>query len=180
MTSQMVMARRLRVFILQKQGLNPEQIHDLLEPDFKVSLDTIYRDLRSMDKWLPEVIKLRDDAEEAAVDLLRLCKIAQIRLLQLSHVAPTGSAQVGAAKALLDSLDREIHLRTVTGQFKPVMQSVELTLPDLEGLDEDAVGAIVQNFMDDEARKLRQSQSEAVPSTEERPEDGLDPDRRGK
>jgi len=176
----MIKARRLRVFILYKQGMNPIQIYELLHSEYGMSQNTIYRDIREMEIWLPEVIKLRDKAEEAAVDLLRLCKIAQIRFLQLSYVAPTGSAQVGAGKALLDSLDREIHLRTVTGQFKPITQSVELTLPDLEGLDESAVGAIVQNFMDDEARKLRQSQSEAIPSTEERPEDGLDPDRQGK
>ncbi|GAH89582.1 unnamed protein product, partial [marine sediment metagenome] len=46
--------------------------------------------------------------------------------------------------------------------------------PELEGLDEAAVGAIVQNFMDDEARKLRQAESDALPGTEERPEDGVD------
>jgi len=180
MKAQMITARRLRVFILLKQGLNPRQIHNILEKDYDVGMRTISNDVRTMDEWLPEVIQLRDNAEEAAVDILRMVKVAQTRLLQLSNIADSGSAQVGAAKALLDSLDKEIQLRTVTGQFKPITQSVELKLPDLEGLDEAAVGAIVQNFMDDEARKLRQSQSEAVPSTEERPEEGLDPDRRGK
>ena len=177
MTSHMVMARRLRVFILYKQGLNPVQIYDLLVDTYGVSQNTIYRDLSTMEDWLPEIFTLKDDAEEAAKDMLRMVKVAQTRLLQLSHAADSGSAQVGAAKALLDSLDKEIHLRTVTGQFKPITQSVEITLPELEGLDEAAVGAIVQNFMDDEARKLRQAESGTLLGPEERPEDGLDTDR---
>ena len=125
--SQMVMARRMRVFIYFKQNLNPVQIHELLERDFPVSLDTIYRDLREMGDWLPDVIELKDDADEAAHELLRMFKVTQTRLFQLAHIAPTGAAQVGASKALLDSFSKEIHLRTVTGQFEPVSQVLDLT-----------------------------------------------------
>ncbi|GAG14123.1 unnamed protein product, partial [marine sediment metagenome] len=103
----------------------------------KMSQNTIYRDLRDMDQWLPQVFELRDNAEEAAIDLLRMVKVAQNRLLQLSHVADSGSAQVGAAKALLDSFDKEIKLRTVTGQFKPVTQKHEIgvSIPELSAED---------------------------------------------
>lgn len=52
---------------------------------------------------------------------------------------------------------------------------VEVTIPDLEGLDEDAVGAIIQNFMDNEARRLRQEQPSPLLSSEELPEKGVDP-----
>ena len=51
----------------------------------------------------------------------------------------------------------------------------EVKFPELKGLDEDAVGAIVQNFMDDEARRLRQEESGTVLGPEERPEHGVDP-----
>ena len=79
----MITARRLRVFILHKQSMNPIQIYDLLKDTYDVSQNTIYRDLRTMDEWLPGVIELREDAEAAAIDLLRMAKIAQTRLLQL-------------------------------------------------------------------------------------------------
>ena len=172
----MITARRLRVFILHKQGMNPIQIYDLLADTYDMSQDTIYRDLRTMDEWLPSVITLRDSAEEAAVDLLRMAKLAQTRLLQLAHVADSGSAQVGAAKALLASLQIEVDLRTVTGQFKPVPTAHELDvrLPDVAGLDEDAIGVIIQNFMDDEALKLRKGEPDPLQGPEERSENGLD------
>jgi len=50
----------------------------------------------------------------------------------------------------------------------------EVKFPELKGLDEDAVGAIVQNFMEDEARRLRQAESGNVLGAEERPEDEVD------
>jgi len=73
---------------------------------------------------------------------------------------------------LLDKLMPRKIEQKLTGA---VTQEVEVKIPELKGLDEDAVGAIVQNFMDDEARRLRQTEPELISSTEEQPEPGLDP-----
>ena len=72
---------------------------------------------------------------------------------------------------ILDKLLPKKIEQKVSGDLQ---QKIEVEGIELRGLDEDAVGAIVQNFMDDEARKLRQSESTPLPGSEERPEDGLD------
>lgn len=72
---------------------------------------------------------------------------------------------------MIDGLLPKKVIQKVSGELQ---QKIEVEGIELKGLDEDAVGAIVQNFMDDEARKLRQSESTPIPGSEEQPEDGLD------
>ena len=176
MTSIEIMARRLRVFELYSQGLSPGEIYSFIEPEYGCSRPTFNRDYRSMDKWLPELTKLKGDADAAGAKLLGRLEIAQQRLLQLSLTADSGSAKVGAAKGLVEAAMSEAKLRVDTGQLQqaPTKFIHEVEGVELKGLDEAAVGAIVQNFMDDEARRLRQPEPDALPGAEERPEDGLD------
>jgi len=178
MTSIEIMARRLRVFELYSQGLSPNDIFtNFIEPEFGCSRPTFNRDYRSMDKWLPELTKLKGDADAAGAKLLGRLEIAQQRLLQLSMTAESGSARVGAAKGLVEAAMSEAKLRVDTGQLRqePTKFVHEVEGIELKGLDEDAVGAIVQNFMDDEARRLRQAEPDTLQGPEERPEDGVDP-----
>ena len=177
MTSIEIMARRLRVFELYSQGLSPREIFtQFIDPEFGCSRPTFNRDLRSMDKWLPELTKLKDNVDAVSAKLLGRLEIAQQRLLRLTVTADSGSAKVGAAKGLVEAAMSEAKFRVDTGQLRqePTTIRHEVEGIDLRGLDEDAVGAIVQNFMDDEARKLRQSESTPLPGSEERPEDRLD------
>lgn len=53
--------------------------------------------------------------------------------------------------------------RLIKGEVEAAVKGeMEVKLPELKGLAEDAVTAIVENFLEDEARKLRQAKSEPV------------------
>jgi hypothetical protein len=46
---------------------------------------------------------------------------------------------------------------------------MEVKIPELEGLNEEAVTAIVENYLEDEAKRLREEQSTAVRGPEDSP-----------
>jgi len=176
-TSIEIMARRLRVFELYSQGLSPREIFtQFIEPEFGCSRPTFNRDLRSMDEWLPELTKLKDNVDAVSAKLLGRLEIAQQRLLRLTVTAGSGSAKVGAAKGLVEATMSEAKFRVDIGQLSqaPTKFVHEVEGIDLTGLDEDAVRVIIDNFMESEARRLRQAESSPPLGSEERPEDGVD------
>lgn len=146
-------ARRLRrVLELSTAGMTiPDISAKMKQEDFKASERTVWNDLHS--------IEAKDYQEEILRKQLVDITIADVEV------------RLKYRDKLLDKLMPRKIEQKVTSE---VTQEVELKIPDLEGLDEDAVGVIVQNFMDDEARKLRQAESSTLPRPEERPEDGLD------
>ena len=159
MNSTRVMGRRRLVFRYFSQGLSGTGMLEAVNNRYPCSLSTINRDLRCMAQWLPELLNLQEGDEDKAFErLIGNFMMSQERLLQLSYVGDNSNAQVGAARALAAVAQQEADLRMDSGQvrrepFKWV--GVHHVEPDLEGLDERAIGAIVQNFMDDEARRLR-------------------------
>jgi len=162
--------RLLQILELKTQGLTDLQVAEKMP----ISRATVSRELNS-----PQAAEIGRILRRRAEGMV--WPLIERQLQQIEGDPSIRSAQKliyrGQLIGMLTSLVPRQVEQMVSGRLQ---QKIEVEVVDLTGLDEDAVGAIVQNFMDDEARKLRQSESEALSSAEERPEDGLDPDRRGK
>lgn len=158
MDSTSVMGRRRLVFRYLAQGLSGARMHPIIEKSYPCSLSTIHRDLRCMSEWLPELLNLNEGDEKKAFErLIGNYMLSQERLLQLSYIGDNSSSQVGASKGLATVTQLESELRMDAGQLRREpfqLESVHHVEPDLEGLDEKAIHAIVQNFMDAEARRF--------------------------
>jgi len=118
-----------------------------------------------MRDWLPGLMNiLEGDGDQAFARLIGILRDAQERASQLSYTADNSNAMVGALRALAIAVKAESDLRMDTGGIVRTPFKVEhLRTVDLEGFDERAVAAIVQNFMEDEARRLRVNEEEEEP-----------------
>ena len=172
MNSTRVMGRRRLIFRYLSQGISGTGMLEAVNNRYPCSLSTIHRDLRCMAQWLPELLNLQEGDEDKAFErLIGNFMMSQERLLQLSYIGDNSNAMVGAARALAAVTQQEAELRMNAGQMARVpfqMVGVHHLEPDLDGLDEAAVGAIVQNFMDAEARRLRQLDQNVECSDEKR------------
>jgi len=152
-----IAGRRRLIFKFRALELTPAEMRVLISEKYSVSIDTIRRDLRLMTDWLPGMLSLQEDeADESLYRLVGLVQMAQRQLAKLSFSADNDNARVGASKALAAIACKEIELRQDLGRIPRMPISIKhIESIDLEGLDEEAIAAIVQNFMDDEARRLR-------------------------
>ena len=156
--------RFLQILELKTQGLTDIQVAEKMP----ISRATVSRELNS-----PQAAEigrmLRRRAEGMVWSLIerQLQQIERDPDLKTFHKL---SFRGQLIKTLTSLVPKQVEQK-VSGELQ---QKIEVEGIELGGLDEDAVGAIVQNFMDDEARKLRQSESTPLPGSEERPEDRLD------
>ena len=145
-------------------------MHPIINKAYPCSLSTVQRDIRNIRDWLPGLMNIREgEGDQAFARLVGILRIAQERALQLCYTADNSNAMVGSIRALSLAAKAEADLRMDTGGIARTPFRLEHLRTDIElkGLDEDAVSAIVQNFMDDEARRLRVNDGQHVHSGEE-------------
>jgi hypothetical protein len=112
-----------------------------------VTIKTVQRDIRTMDEWLPEIIKMKADSTLITAEVLGKMQVTQQRILNLAETADNSSAQVGALRASVDAIIAESDLRIKTGQIIAVPEKVEgqhmiilkMWKPDAETGDGDKV-----------------------------------------
>ena len=156
--------RLLQILDHKAHGLTDPQIAEKMP----ISRATVSRELNS-----PQAAEIGRILRRRAEGLVWSLIEKQLTQIEGDQSLTSGQKLTYRGKiisTLASILPKQIEQK-VTGDLQ---QKIEVEGIELRGLDEDAVGAIVQNFMDDEARKLRQSESTPLPGSEERPEDGLD------
>lgn len=169
-----IMARRRLIFRYWAQELPSKQIHGLIRnAGFDVSLNTIRRDIRKMGEWLPGIITIDDDPEQAAQEILGKMKIGQARLAQLAFAADNSNAMVGAAKGLVDAASAEGEFRFKAGQLQqariPLDISGEVKMIDVTEEDLlNVVGPAVAELM------ARRAQGADSLRPEEDPKESMD------
>ena len=192
MDSARISARRRLIFRYLSQQLSATEMHPLVNEAYPCSLATIHLDIRKMADWLPGLMNIREgEGDQAFARLVGILHLAQERALQLCYTADNSNAMVGAVRALCLAAKAEADLRMDTGgiprtpfkleggpmvwqAWRPEHLRADV---DLEGLDESAIAAIVDNFMNDEARKLRVKENEEEEYQPYRPDDGEPADR---
>lgn len=156
-----ILGRRKLVFKYFSLGLSPKESHTRIVGLYPCSIDTVRRDIRRMGGWLPGLLSLnKGDMDKSLTRIIGLFQLSQDRLIQLMFSADNDNARVGAAKGLAVMAAKEAEVRMNTGLLPRMafrMEGFYHIKPDLEGLDEQAIGAIVDNFMNDEARRLRRA-----------------------
>jgi len=170
-----IQGRRRFIFRYLSQQLSATEMHPIINEAYPCSLATVHRDIRNMRDWLPGLMNIREgDGDQAFARLIGMLRDAQERASQLSYTADNSNAMVGALRALALAVKAEADLRMDTGGIVRTPFRLEHLRTDIElkGLDEDAVSAIVQNFMDDEARRLRMNDGESKPVDSSKNKDG--------
>jgi len=128
-----------------------------------------------MNEWLPEIVKLKENSSQVIAELLGKHQVTQQRLLNLAETADNSSAQVGALRANIEEIIAESDLRFKIGQINAVPQKIEVSSDvDVKGLIERAIPAIIENFMDAEAKQLHGEIRPADDKPDEDDAEGLD------
>jgi hypothetical protein len=123
------MMRRAAVFeyyVCRK--LSPKRIVEILEKRGipGCSLPNIRRDIQTINKWLPEMVKVQEESAQVTSDLLGKIQVTQQRMLNLGETADNSSAQVGALRANVDAINAELDLRLKTGQIHAIPIQLEI------------------------------------------------------
>jgi hypothetical protein len=179
LTSIEVLYRRLLVFELWTcRRIPAKKIVEILEKRGipRCSLPSIRHDILTMNEWLPEIVKLKENSSQVIAELLGKHQVTQQRLLNLAETADNSNAQVGALRANMEEIIAESDLRIKTGQIQAVPTQIEVKSDvDVQGLIERAVPAIIENFMDAEAKQLHGEIRQADDKPDEDDAEGLDP-----
>jgi len=157
MDSAKIQGRRRFIFQYLSRQLSATDMHPLINKVYPCSLSTVQRDIRKIRDWLPGLMNiLEGEGDQAFARLVGILRIAQERALQLCYTADNSNAMVGSLRALAIAAKAEADIRMDTGGIARTPFKVEhLRTVDLEGFDEEAIAAIVQNFMDDERMRAR-------------------------
>ena len=116
MNSVEIQDRRRLVFKYHCIGLTPHEMLNLINTHYSVSIHTIWRDLRNMDKWLPQLSQAKEDeVDKSTSRLLAQMHMAQQRLTELMFQGDNPNTMVGAAKGLADMVIKEAELRMDVG-----------------------------------------------------------------
>ena len=152
-----IQGRRRFIFQYLSQQLSATQMHPLINKAFPCSLSTVQRDIRKIRDWLPGLMNIREgEGDQAFARLVGILRVAQEIALQLCSTADNSNAKVGSLRALALAVKAEADLRMDTGGIVRTPFKLEhLRTIDLEGFDEAAIAAIVQNFMNDERMRAR-------------------------
>lgn len=161
--------RLLQILELKTLGLTDAQVAERMP----ISRATVSRELNS-----PQAVEIGRMLRRRAEGMVWPLVEKQLQQIEGDKSLTPGQKLIYRGKliSILVSLVPKQVEQKISGE---IQQKIEVERIELKGLDEDAVGAIVQNFMEDEARRLRQSEQTSLPGSEERPEEGLDPDRQG-
>jgi len=165
--------RRRLVFRYHALGLTPQEMHPLINAKYSSSIETVRRDLRQLDAWLPSLLSLEAGAVEGSLyRLIGHIHLARRRLLQIMYESNNDAVVTGAAKGVGILADREAQLLMDTGMFtraalkvdagptqfilqswRPDPKWTEEEEKELDELEIKAREAAKQNFMDSERRR---------------------------
>lgn len=126
MTALDVMMRRLYVYELHTRGITPPEIKLMVAKRYDCHTRTIANDLNTMDKWLPEISKLRLDAEAVTAEVLAKLLIAQRALFNLGETADTSASRVRAYTAAIQSLSLQTDFMFKSGILEKVADKTQL------------------------------------------------------
>lgn len=178
MTSIDLIQRRLIVYEMWSlRKMSPKRIMQVLETrDIHVSLRTIQDDIKTIYDWLPEIMGIKESGERVTSELVATLRVTQSRALNLAETADNDNAKVGALRATGEAVSREADIRLKTGLLSAVPQRIEvISNVDVEGLIERSIPAIIENFMDDEAKRLHGEISSTDAEPDEDDSKRLDP-----
>ena len=159
-----IQARRSLVFKYWCLELTPQETFTFINPKYSTSVETIRRDLRNMSEWLPQLTSLEEgEIDESIFRIMGQMRMAQKRVTSLMF-SNNDSVAVGASKALHAMVSTEAALRMDLGRLHRVPLAVQhIELVDLDGLDEQAVLAMMANFEQSEADRHRRQEYENSP-----------------
>lgn len=86
------------------------------------SLQNIRNDLRTMEEWLPGIVKggiVQEDVERVILGMRAKLQLAQERLSRIMYAGDSSSAQVGAADKYMKAVHMELDVLTRAGLIKP-------------------------------------------------------------
>jgi len=163
--------RRRLVFKYQCLGLSPQEMHKLITDTYPVSIETVRRDLREIDTWLPSLLSLEEGTVEGSLyRLIGHIHLARKRLLQIMYESNNDAVVTGAAKGVGLLADREAQLLMDTGMFTraalkvdagPTHLILETWRPEYAAkFEKECIDTIAENYMDSEARRLRRNDDE--------------------
>lgn len=92
------------------------------------SLQNIRNDLRTMDDWLPSIVKgeiKEEDVERVVTNMRAKLQLAQERLSRVMYTGDSSSAQVGAADKFMKAINMELDVLTRAGLIKPAQIEVK-------------------------------------------------------
>ena len=164
MTALDILRRRRFIFQYWSQNITrPSVIQDLLAGQgIDISIESVRKDLREMDEWLPELVQFEvegDQSREATTQMLGRVKLVMDRMSQLAFTANNPNAMVGAARTLLDAVRQEADLRARLGQIAPHTTREEREVGFQGVSNEDIaryVPVIVKLALEEEARGLNE------------------------
>ncbi len=159
--------RLLRILELKANGLTDQKTAEKLN----ISRSTVFRELNS-----PQSVEIGRALRRRAEGMVWPLVETQLREIEGGKSLKAGQKLIYRGK-LIDTLTRLVPKQVEQKISGELQQKIEVEGIELIGLDESAVGAIIQNFMDNEARRLRQQEPNALLGSKERPEEGMDPPR---
>ena len=122
-----ILVRRKRLLeALSHETIPVADILRLVAREFNVQPTAVRRDLNRMDEWLPMIVQTECDADEIKTRILSGYWYAQQKLKSIAEAADNDNARVGAAKAFVETLDREIAFRNKLGQFDLKIDQIEV------------------------------------------------------
>jgi hypothetical protein len=160
------MIRRTAVFEYYTcRKLSPKKIVEILEKRgiSGCSLPNIRRDIHTMSKWLPEIVKMKADSTLITAEVLGKMQVTQQRILNLAETADNSNAQVSALRASVDAINSEEDFRFKTGQIAAVPQRIEVKSDVSEDEFSRFIPVIVDMVMGEQVRKTKQGDDEAGP-----------------
>jgi len=155
--------RLLLILDLKAAGYTDQKTAEKLN----ISRSTVFRELNS-----PQAAEIGRRLRSRAEGLVWSLVDKQLNQIEGDDLTPSQKLTFRGKiiSTLAGLLPKQIEQK-VTGELQ---QRIEVEGIDLGGLDEDAVRVIIDNFMENEARRLRQTEPSTILGAEERPEDGLD------
>lgn len=156
--------RFLQILELKTQGLTDIQVAEKMP----ISRATVSRELNSPQAAeIGRILRRRAEGMIWSLVEKQLKEIEGTPDLKPFHKL---SFRGQLIKTLTSLVPKQVEQK-ITGKLQ---QTIEVEGIELKGLDEDAVRVIIDNFMESEARRLRQTEPSPLFSPEERHKDGLD------
>jgi len=121
------MVRRKRLLeVMSHETISIPEVIRLVASEYGVTEPTVRRDINSMKQWLPKIINVTGDHEAILERILSGYWFAQQKLKGILEKADNDNARVGAARAFVEALDKEVLFRNKVGQFDLRIDKIEV------------------------------------------------------
>ena len=160
-------ARRKRMLELYYAGAFTPKTFTALSEQEGVTADALRRDWRNRGDWEPLIWKAEQSGEDIN-NLLYILQMARERAVSLMRAADQDSVKVAAVGRVTEIVRREIELKQSLGLLTKAADKLEINgkieVPQLEGLDSEAICATIKNILEKEARELHPTSTDSVES----------------